>query len=167
MAVGYSKDGGRTVCDLSVMATDPTQQSRFNETDLLRLADGRFLAIVRVGTPPHWSYRCYSEDQGKTWTPYQRVSFKGQCPCLVQLRSGDVLCAYRDMEPNRPGISVSVTDDAGKTWRWVGQVYSGANWDCGYPVMIPLPDGRIFCVYYTAFVDGDCRIQGMWLEETG
>ena len=102
---------------------------------------------------------------GKTWTPYEQVNFEGQCPCLVQLRSGAVLCAYRDMEPGRPGMSVSVSDDAGTTWRWVGQLYSGPNGDCAYPVIVRLADDRLFCVYYTSFVDGDCEVRGIWLSD--
>ena len=92
----------------------------FNETDILRLRDGRFLAVLREGTRPYWSHKSYSADEGKTWTPYEQVNFKGDCPCLVQLRSGAILCAYRDLEGagpdraggSRSGMSVSVSDDA-------------------------------------------------------
>ena len=117
MAVTFSADGGRTFPDVSVVASNPAEHRLFNETDILRLRDGRFLAVLREGTPPHWSHKSYSADDGKTWTPYEQVNFKGQCPCLVQLRSGAVLCAFRDMEPGRPGMSmsVSVSDDAGTT----------------------------------------------------
>ncbi len=94
-----------------------------------------------------------------------QINFKGQCPCLVHLRSGAILCAYRDMEPDRPGVSISLSEDNGETWRWVGQLYSGANWDCAYQNLVRLPDGRIFCAYYTSFVDRDCEIRGMWLSE--
>ena len=95
--------------------------------------------------------------------PLSKVNFGGNCPCLVHLCSGAILCAYRDV--SRPGISVSVSEDDGATWRWVGQLYSGANWDCAYPVIVRLPDGRLFCSYYTSFVDGDCEVRGMWLSD--
>ena len=135
--------------------------------------DGRFMAILREGTAPKWSHRSYSSDEGRTWTPYEQVNFKGECPCLVQLRSGAILCAYRDLEGNtddnpdgnRPGISVSISEDDGETWRWVGQLYSGPNKDCGYPVIVRLADGRLFCTYYTSFADGDCEVRGMWLSD--
>ena len=182
MTVAFSSDGGRTFPELSTMASNRAEGHLFNETDILRLRDGRFLAILRDGKPPKWSHKSYSADEGKTWTPYEQVNFKGECPFLVQLRSGAVLCAYRDVEgsspdrsmaasqsrsdgSSRPGVSVSVSEDDGETWRWVGQLYSGANWDCAYPVFVRLPDGRLFCSYYTSFVDGDCEIRGMWLSD--
>ena len=62
-------------------------------------------------------------------------------------------------------MSVSVSDDAGTTWRWVGQLYSGPNGDCAYPVIVRLADDRLFCVYYTSFVDGDCEVRGIWLSD--
>jgi hypothetical protein len=164
-AVGFSSDGGCTFPERSIVASNPSEHRLCNETDVLRLRDGRFLAIVRDGKLPRWSLRSYSADEGKTWTHYEEVNFKGECPCLVQLRSGAILCAYRDRDDDRPGMSVSVSDDDGESWRWVGQLYSGPNWDCSYPVIIRLPDGRLFCTYYTSFVDGDCEVRGMWLDD--
>ena len=173
MSVAFSSDGGRTFPDLSVMASNRAELRMFNETDVLRLRDGRFLAILREGSAPKWSHRSYSSDEGRTWTPYEQVNFKAECPCLVQLRSGAILCAYRDVEGNtddnpdgiRPGISVSISEDDGESWRWVGQLYSGPNKDCGYPVIVRLADGRLFCTYYTSFADGDCEVRGMWLSD--
>ena len=137
------------------------------------MRDGRFLAILRDGKPPKWSYKSYSADEGRTWTPYEQVNFKGECPCLFQLRSGAILCVYRDVEGNspdhpdgsRPGMSASVSEDDGATWRSVGQLYSGENKDCSYPMIVRLPDGRLFCTYYTSFVDGDCEVRGIWLSD--
>ena len=174
MTVAFSSDGGHTFPEISTMASGRAENRLFNETDILRLRDGRFLAILRDGTPPKWSHKSYSADEGRTWTPCEQVNFKAECPCLFQLRSGAILCVYRDVEGpefgrhednTRPGISVSVSEDDGGTWRWVGQLYSGANWDCGYPVMVRLPDGRPFCTYYTSFVDGDCEVRGIWLSD--
>ena len=171
MTVAFSSDGGRTFPELSTMASNRAEHRLFNETDILRLRDGRFLAVLREGTRPYWSHKSYSADEGKPWTPYEQVNFKGDCPCLVQLRSGAILCAFRDLEgagPDRAGGSrsgMSVSDDDGASWRWVGQLYSGPNRDCCYPVIVRLPDDRLFCTYYTSFVDGDCEVRGMWLSD--
>ena len=145
MTVAFSSDGGRTFPELSTVASNRSEGRLFNETDILRLHDGRFLAIIREQTPPEWSFQSYSDDDGSTWTTAEQVNFKGHCPCLFQLRSGAILCAYRDREHGRSGLSVSISEDDGANWRWVGQLYSGANWDCAYPVIVRLPDDRIFC----------------------
>ena len=165
MTVAFSSDGGRTFPELSTVASNRSEGRLFNETDILRLHDGRFLAIIREQTPPEWSFQSYSDDDGSTWTTAEQVNFKGHCPCLFQLRSGAILCACRDREHGRSGLSVSISEDNGANWRWVGQLYSGANWDCAYPVIVRLPDDRIFCSYYTSYVDGDCEIRGMWLSD--
>ena len=51
LAVGFSADGGRTFIDLAVMATAPAEKRKFCENSILRLDDGRFLAVIREETP--------------------------------------------------------------------------------------------------------------------
>ena len=35
-----------------------------------------------------------------------------------------MICVYRDEEPSRRGVSVSVTEDGGESWRLAGQLYA-------------------------------------------
>lgn len=80
MAVTFSADSGRTFPDVSVVASNPAEHRLFNETDILRLRDGRFLAVLREGTPPHWSHKSYSADDGKNLDPLRTGQLRGPVP---------------------------------------------------------------------------------------
>ena len=74
----------------------------------------------------------------------------GQCPALIVLASGEVLCAYRDMTEGRPGVACAVSADAGQTWVTLGQLYAGGGRDCAYPSLVRLSDDRLHCAFYTS-----------------
>ena len=168
VGVAYSSDEGKTWSDLVIVASDP--ELYFRETELLRLRDGRILAAIRTDKPPYQSYQSYSADEGRTWTPIKKMGFKGHCLRLFQL-NGAVACFIREMEPDRPGIAYNVSYDDGETWRHGGQLYhatgaySGWAEACGYPDVVRLLDGDLFCIYHTRFVDGDSEVRGLFLRD--
>ena len=134
---------------------------------MLRLADGRLLAMIRANTALRL-YQSISTDEGCSWTALQATALPGQCPCLFTLASGALLCAYRDMQEGQPGLGCAVSDDLGETWRPLGALYAGANRDCAYPSIVRLADGRLFCAYYTApepAFTGPCDIRGLTLRD--
>ena len=100
-----------------IVANDP--QRDYSDTDLVRLDDGRFLAVVREHILKKSVYS-HSEDDGRTWSPIRYTGFLGANLKLLKLRSGAVICAYRNEDPGRRGVSVSVTENGGETWREVG-----------------------------------------------
>jgi hypothetical protein len=164
-AIIYSSDNCQTFHDLTIIADTPGMD--FCDNDLIRLDDGRWLAVIRTDQPPFESYQSYSADDGRTWSPVEPCGFKGQNPTLFRLPSGAIVCAYRDREPGRPGLSCSVTNDGGGTWHFIGQLYRGSHWHCGYANFAHLPDGRLFCSYYTSLVDGNSEVHGLYLREIG
>jgi hypothetical protein len=93
----------------------------------------------------------------------------GQCPCVIELASGALLCAYRDMRPEQPGMSCAISEDMGESWQPLGYLYQGANFDCAYPTMVKLADGHIYCAYYTSAMPdaiiGTCDIRGLILRD--
>lgn len=161
--VAFSDDGGHTWTDSSAMANSP--DINFHEPVVLLLRDGHFLAVIRTQDHPFTSYQCYSEDEGRTWSHPQPLPFQGQTPYLIELQSKVVLCAYRDRDPSRPGVSFSLTRDGGATWEYAGRLYEGTDWNCGYPALVQLPSNEIFCVYYTCYEHGNCEIHGLFLRE--
>ena len=134
----------------------------YSDTDLVRLPDGRFLAVIREHVTRE-SVFAHSADEGRTWTPIRPTGFKGANIKLYRLRSGQVLCAYRDEDPARRGVACSVSDDSGETWHYVGRLYV-ADPDvphrpgtlCGYPDLVALDGDEIACVLHT-YPDADGR----------
>ena len=136
-----------------IIANDP--ERNYSDTDVVRLSDGRFLAVVREHVTLQ-SVFSHSEDEGRTWTPIMPTDFKGSNIKLWKLRSGTVACAYRDEDPSRRGVSLSVTEDGGETWEFLGQLYDGGDdadhtpgYVCGYPGMVYTNKSDIVLVLHT------------------
>ena len=161
--VAYSQDDRETWGDRSVIARETA--AVLYEPAIIRLRDGRYLAAIRSQEPPFTTYRSYSPDEGRSWTPPDALPFSGQTPFLVELPSGAILCAYRDRAPGRPGVCASVTDDGGATWEFAARLYEAADWNCGYPGLVLLPGGDMLCVYYTSYEAGNCEVHGVFLRE--
>ena len=162
-AVAFSSDMGRTWTNKTVVAR--SSKVTFYEPAITRMPDGRFMAVIRTQNPPFDSYLAYSADEGRTWTEPRSLPFQGQTPFLFGLRSGAIACFYRDRDPQRPGVSVSVTPDGGKEWTYAAQVYRGTDWNCGYPSAVRLPDGRLFCVYYSCYEGFGSEVLGVYISE--
>ena len=167
-AVAFSRDRGDTWSERVLLSDDPELEPR--EPDTLPLPDGRLLTVLRTDAPPFASYQCYSEDGGRSWTPLTATGFHGHCPRLFALRRA-VLCVYRDMAEDRPGIGCSASWDGGASWHFQRMLhrspgpYQGWGAACGYPGVVRLADGQLLCVFHTDFVDGDCEIRAVRLRE--
>ena len=150
-----------------IIANDP--ERNYSDTDVVRLDDGRLLAVVREHVVRK-SVFSHSEDEGLTWSPIRYTGFKGSNIKLLKLRSGDVVCAYRDEEPDRRGVSVSMTEDGGESWDLIGQLYA-ADPDaahrpgslCGYPDMVYVSENEIAAVLHT-YTDETGRIDLHYLR---
>lgn len=127
----------------------------YSDIDVVRLADGRFLAVVREHLTRQ-SVQAWSSDEGRTWTPPAPTPFLASNIKLHRLRSGIVVCAYRDEDPGRRGVSLAWTADGGSTWRDGGHLYA-AEADaqhepgsvCGYPDLVTLGGDRHLAVLHT------------------
>ena len=162
-AVAFSPDMGRTWGGKVVVAR--SSDITFYEAAVTRMPDGRFMAVIRTQDPPFDSYVSHSADEGRTWTEPRALPFQGQTPFLFLLHSGAIACFYRDRDPQRPGVSVSVTADGGENWTYAAQVYRGKDWNCGYPSAVRLPDGRLFCVYYGCYEGFNSEVHGVYITE--
>jgi len=158
---GYfvSHDNGETWPEWRTIATHLQ-----DENDLLELADGRLLSMIRSGKEPssRATYRSYSNDHGKTWSPAEKLDLFGQCPSLLMLPSGHILFGYRQVRPTvHVGIGLAVSPDDGQTWREVEPLYVSPtdSVDCAYPSMIVDGGHHVLAAYYTTFVDGNSHIE--------
>jgi hypothetical protein len=140
----------------------------YSDIDVVRLDDGRFLAVIREHQTRQsvWSM---SADEGATWSPIRPTPFKGSNIKLHRLRSGAIVCAYRDETPDRRGVSLSLTEDAGGSWTALGQLYAAGpealhepGSVCGYPDVVDLGGGELGAVLHSyPTADG---IQLHWLR---
>ena len=154
--VGYfvSYDKGETWPEWRTIA--PRLQ---DERDIVELRDGRLLSMIRSGKE---TYRSYSTDRGKTWSPAEKLDLFGQCPSLLMLPSGHILFAYRQVRPNaQVGIGMALSGDDGATWTETEPLYVSPtnSRDCAYPSMILDGDDHVLAAYYTTFVDGNSHIE--------
>ena len=163
---GYfvSHDGGRTFREQDHV---DVARGLADEIDLAPLSDGRWIAMVRDLRPPHYVHRAYSEDEGRTWSSPESSGVLGHCPSFLTLPSGTLLFGHRQVDRARAyGCALSASTDGGANWEHVRDIYvsPGDIHDCSYPSMVLLDDGRVFCTYYTEFVDGNSDIEGLIFE---
>jgi len=140
----------------------------YSDIDVVRLDDGRFLAVVREHKTRQ-SVFSTSADEGATWSPIRPTAFKGSNIKLFRLRSGQVVCVYRDEDPAQRGVSVSLTGDAGESWMSLGQLYAAGPESlhepgsvCGYPDLVALGGNEIGAVLHP-YPDAD-GIQLQWFR---
>jgi hypothetical protein len=153
-------DGG-AMSGVTLIAAVPDRN--FADTDLVRLRDGRFLAVIREMTTRR-SHQAWSADEGRTWSAPVETGFRGSNHRLFSLAGGRVAVLYRDEDPARRGVSVSLTADGGATWTFAGQLYAAPadarhvpGSVCGYPDVARLADGRLVAVLHT-YPDDDGRV---------
>lgn len=167
--VSRTSDFGNSFSSPLIIAEAPDRD--YSDIDVVRLDDGRFMAVIREHLTRQ-SVFAHSSDEGRTWTPIRPTPFKGANFKLHRLPSGAVICAYRDHDPERPGVGMSVTTDGGESWSYAGRLYvadpdrddvSGRSGvPCGYPDFVDLGDGRLGCVLHT-FRDEPGQVDLHWL----
>jgi hypothetical protein len=168
--VSFTPDFGDTFEPPVIIAQAPDRD--YSDIDVVRLADGRFLAVVREHLTRQ-SIFSHSSDEGRTWSPIRPTPFIGANFKLHRLPTGEVVCAYRDYDAERPGVSLSVTADGGETWRFAGQLYAAnpalddvagkSGLPCGYPDFIDLGGDRVGCVLHP-YRDSAGKVDLHWLE---
>lgn len=150
--VSVSDPAGDTFEPPTIIAREEGRD--YSDIDVVRLTDGRLLAVVREHQTRQSVTSC-SDDEGRTWSAIEPTPFLGSNIKLFRLRSGAVACAYRDEDPARRGVSLSVTQDGGTTWSLAGQLYAAGpdalhepGSVCGYPDLVRLASGDIGAVLH-------------------
>ncbi len=145
----FSKDNGSTWMLGSVIG-----QPAANETDVVHLGGGRWLAAARnlgpTGQRGHSTDIYASDDDAKSWRLLASPTEENQHPAdLWKLADGRVLLTYGDRRTDR-GVNVCLSADSGKTWTAPARITQGVSGDCGYPSSAQLKDGTLVTVFYAA-----------------
>lgn len=116
--------------------------------------DGGLVAYLRDnGPPPQRMQRTESHDNGMTWTipkddilPNPGAGFD-----MVTLENGEWLMAFNDQEDGRYDLTIAVSDDEGKSWRWKKQLEHDGRAEnptaSHYPSVIAGDNGSIHVIY--------------------
>jgi hypothetical protein len=145
-----SKDNGSTWMLGSVIG-----QPAANETDVVHLGGGRWLAAARnlgpAGARGHSTDIYASDDDARTWRLIASPTESNQHPAdLLKLADGRVLLTYGDRRTADRGVNICVSSDGGKTWTESVRITRDVSGDCGYPSSAQLKDGTIVTVFYAA-----------------
>lgn len=144
----YSSDDGHTWGEKQALIAENA-----NETFILRLQNGRWLAACRNKSPNNISL--VTSNDGLCWNKEMELTNPAQHPAhFLELRDGRILVTYGDRiyDPNCPsGIKMRISSDQGRTWTEPVDllVLEGSNRDCGYPSTVELKDGMLVTTYYS------------------
>ena len=127
-----------------------------NETDILHLGGGRWLAAsrqFRQKRDVHLELFA-SDDDARTWKPQMPLTLPMQVTGnLALLADGRILLSYGNRCWNNFGVDVRLSDDRGKSWSPPIRIADCPRSDCGYPSSVQLPGGRVVTAYYTQISD--------------
>lgn len=139
-----SRDDGRTWGEPVIIGSDD-----YNETDLLCLGAGRWLAAVRTVKDQHLDLFA-SEDGGQSWTCQGPLTLPLQHPAhLLQLGDSRILLVYGTRTRGQYGVAARLSADEGRTWSApILLVDLEDAGDGGYPSSVQLDDGTIVTAYY-------------------
>jgi hypothetical protein len=150
-----SKDDGKTWGEPAVIGPDS------NETTVLHVGQGHWLAAARIGTGVERKDQlilCASIDDGRTWkvkrvmTGYQRVTGN-----LLKLRDGRVIFSYGERWSafGQRGVEAMVSADGGESWSAAVRLLDWNGLDGGYPSSIQRADGQVVTAYYSSALPGE------------
>ena len=124
--------------------------------------DGTLHAFLRDnGPPPQRMQQTISTDLGQTWSIAKDASLPnpGAGFDMVTLKNGDWLMAYNHTEKGRYNLSVTLSDDDGRSWKWKKQLENDTRGKMAtsshYPAIIQGQDGNIHLVYSYHHQDRD------------
>ncbi len=119
-----------------------------NETSIVRTKRG-FIAIMRSLEPSFDLYFAETDDP-LHWHDIKSMGILGHAPVCGRLYDGRVAFVFRDLNGDRPGISIALqaSDDL-KEWDIFNiATYSGDIYNGGYADFVELKPGLLCVVYY-------------------
>lgn len=124
---------------------------QFNENHCLELEPDHIVCALRTHKQPQNVFIAHSYDGGRTWQKPQDLGVYGFPSKLAQLSDGRLICVFGDRGVPKQAIRAVLSSDGGQTWN-ADQVLTIREFehpaDMGYPSIIEIEPGELFCVYY-------------------
>lgn len=151
----YSDDNGETWRkgeDVDIRVIDPSNRYGADDPAVIELKDGRVMMIIR--NTLGYIAKCYSKDQGKTWTRPVRVREleAPNAPATIARipATGDLLLIWNRSKTERRPLSSAISRDDGRTWGSVRTVEEGS---AAYASITPVDD-TILLTYWSYEPEG-------------
>lgn len=122
---------------------------------VLQRKDGSLVAYMRENGPLDHVRVAESRDDGVTWGSVGTMEFPNPGSGLdaVRLANGRWALIYNDTVKGRNRLAVSLSDDEGKTWKWMRHLEKQVAGQFHYPAIMQSRDGMLHAVY-SYFVEG-------------
>jgi predicted neuraminidase len=124
------------------------------QPSIARRKDGRLYTLMRDNGPaPHRLHQSESNDRGETWSPVTDSDLPnpGSGAEIITLRNGHWALISNDTEQGRHRLTVQLSDDEGRTWKWNRALEEDPPGpDSGryhYPSLIEARDGSLHATY--------------------
>lgn len=124
------------------------------QPSIVRRHDGSLLTFMRDnGLPPQRIQQATSADRGETWSAVTDTALPdpGAGLELITLANGHWVVINNDTEKGRHRLTVQLSDDEGRTWKWRRSLENDApDADAGrygYPSILQANDGSIHATY--------------------
>lgn len=138
-------DGTSWRPSLPVVGRGPIQPS------VVRRKDGTLVAFMRdSGDEPTRVHYSESKDNGESWTATTKTDIPNTASVeLLVLKDGRWAFLGNDLDDGRYRLSLFLSDDEGKTWKWKTRIEDHKPGEGGYsyPCLIQTPDGLLHMTY--------------------
>ncbi len=118
---------------------------------------GELVAYMRDnGPPPKRLHVSRSADNGETWSLVQdsELHNSGTSCDIVTLENGNWVLINNDTETGRHRLTLSLSEDGGKTWPWNRSVEDDESARFHYPAII-VGEGGVFHITYSYFQENN------------
>lgn len=146
----YSDDNGETwrkSDDVDIRTIDPSNTYGADDPAVIELKDGRVMMVIR--TTLGYIAKCYSQDQGRTWTRPVRVREleAPNAPATISRipATGDLLLIWNRSKTERHPLNSAVSKDDGRSWGCIRTVDDTSP--SAYASITPVGD-RILLTYW-------------------
>lgn len=111
--------------------------------------DGTLSAYLRdSGDAPNRVHYSESSDRGQSWTPSVKTDIPNTASVeILVLKNGLWVFVGNDLNRTRARLSLYVSDDEGKTWKWKHLLEDREKGGYSYPALIQSDNGIIHITY--------------------